>query len=113
MSARNLACRFPDRPPPEPADEAPTPEEQTVAGLSRAELRVELEAALGTLPDEWRMTVLLADVHGLPHAEVAAATGVAVGTVKSRLSRARGRLRDALLAGREPGAAARRLEEWR
>ncbi len=105
--------RFPDRPPPEPADEAPTPEEQTVAGLGRAELRVELEAALGTLPDEWRMTVLLADVHGLPHAEVAAATGVAVGTVKSRLSRARGRLRDALLAGREPGAAARRLEEWR
>ncbi len=101
--------RFPDRAPPEPAADAPTPEEQAVAGLGRAEL----EAALATLPDEWRMTVLLADVHGLPHEEVAAATGVAPGTVKSRLSRARGRLRDALLAGREPGAAARRLEEWR
>jgi RNA polymerase sigma-70 factor, ECF subfamily len=105
--------RFPDRTPFEPADEEPTPEDQAVAGLGRLELRAELEAALATLPDEWRMTVLLADVHGLPHEEVAAATGVALGTVKSRISRARGRLRDALLAGREPGAAARRLEEWR
>ncbi len=105
--------RFPDRPPPEPADDAPTPEEQAIVGLGRVELRAELEGALATLPDDWRMTVLLADVHGLPHNEVAAVTGVALGTVKSRLSRARGRLRDALLATREPGAANRRLEEWR
>ncbi len=103
--------RLPARP--EPTDGGPTPEEHAVATGRRAELRAELEAALATLPEEWRMTVLLADVHGLRHEEVARATGVAPGTVKSRLSRARARLRDILLSPGEPGAAPRRLEEWR
>lgn len=97
----------------EPVDRGPTPEEQVLADSRREELRAALEAALGTLPEAWRMTVLLADVHGLPHEEVARATGVAPGTVKSRLSRARGRLRDLLSAPREPGAPPDRLEGWR
>ena len=97
----------------EPVDRGPTPEEQLLADSGREELRAALEAALGTLPEAWRLTVLLADVHGLPHEDVARATGVARGTVKSRLSRARGRLRDLLGGAREPDAAPGRLEGWR
>ena len=99
--------------PAEPVDRGPTPEEQLLADSGRKELRAALEAALATLPEAWRLTVLLADVHGLPHEEVARATGVAQGTVKSRLSRARGRLRDLLGGPREPDAVPGRLEGWR
>jgi len=63
---------------------------------ARAELSVHLERALATLPEDQRIVVILSDVHGHPYDEIAEITGVAVGTVKSRLSRARSRLRDAL-----------------
>lgn len=46
-------------------------------------------AAIDRLPDEFRETVLLSDVEGLPYAEIARITNVPVGTVKSRLFRAR------------------------
>ena len=62
----------------------------------RAELAIHLERALATLPDDQRLVVVLADVHGFDYQEVAAVTGAALGTVKSRLSRARARLRQAL-----------------
>jgi RNA polymerase sigma-70 factor (ECF subfamily) len=62
----------------------------------RAELSTHLEHALATLPEDQRLVVILSDVHGHPYDEIAEITGVAVGTVKSRLSRARARLRDAL-----------------
>lgn len=65
---------------------------------ARAELSVHLERALATLPEDQRLVVILSDVHGHPYDEIAEITGVAVGTVKSRLSRARARLRDALRA---------------
>ena len=67
-----------------------------------------LEGALAELPEEWRMVVLLSDVHGLSYEEIADATGVPVGTVKSRLSRARSRLRDLLReSGELPGLVQR------
>ena len=47
-------------------------------------------------PDDQRVTVLLCDVQGYAYEEVAQITGVALGTVKSRLSRARAALRDGL-----------------
>ena len=43
------------------------------------------------------MTLVLSDVQGLSYSEIAQATGTSGGTVKSRLSRARARLRDFLL----------------
>jgi RNA polymerase sigma-70 factor (ECF subfamily) len=52
----------------------------------------ELQAALDTLPEEQRETLLLVTVDGLRHEDAAAILGCQVGTVKSRVSRARERL---------------------
>lgn len=52
--------------------------------------------AIGDLPDEYRMAVVLSDVEGLPYAEIAELLDVPVGTVKSRLFRGRRRLQEAL-----------------
>ncbi len=49
-------------------------------------------AALETLPDAWRLTVLLADVEDFSYREIADVTGVPLGTVMSRLHRGRQRL---------------------
>jgi len=72
---------------------APEPPE---AHALRGELAIFLERALAALPPDQRLVVLLADVQGCDYAELAAVTGAALGTVKSRLNRARARLRDAL-----------------
>lgn len=56
----------------------------------------EVLAALDALPDEFREVVVLSDLEGLPYAEVAEALGVPLGTVKSRLFRARRILQERL-----------------
>ncbi len=99
----------PERPDIDPADPGPSPETSALSG----ELRRLLEGALRDLPDDWRLVVVMADIHGLSYEEIAQATGVPVGTVKSRLSRARGRLRDVLRASRELSEARGRLEDRR
>ena len=53
----------------------------------------DLSRALQVLPEDQRQTLLLVALEGFRYAEVAAITGVPVGTVMSRLSRARERLR--------------------
>ncbi len=58
----------------------------------------EVIRAMRQLPDEQRLTAFLIDVEQLSHEEVAEITDVAVGTVKSRTSRARAALRQMLLA---------------
>jgi RNA polymerase sigma-70 factor (ECF subfamily) len=63
----------------------------------------EIMHALLDLPEAFRMTVYLADVEGYPYKEIAEMMGTPVGTVMSRLHRARGRLREAL-ADRAPSA---------
>ncbi|MCO6452737.1 MAG: sigma-70 family RNA polymerase sigma factor [Caldilineales bacterium] len=62
----------------------------------RAELNKLLQWAIGQLPDDQRAVVVLTDVQGFSYEETAEAMGIALGTVKSRLSRARTRLRDLL-----------------
>jgi RNA polymerase sigma-70 factor (ECF subfamily) len=57
----------------------------------------EIEAALDTLPEEHRMVVLLADLEELSYKEIAEVLGCPIGTVMSRLHRARRALRDRLL----------------
>lgn len=56
----------------------------------------EVAAALEDLPDQFRIAVLLADVEGFSYKEIAEITGVAIGTVMSRLFRGRRALQKAL-----------------
>jgi RNA polymerase sigma-70 factor, ECF subfamily len=99
----------PDRADLDPAD--PGPSAQQI--LERSELQSALETALRTLPDDWREIVVLADIQGLDYSEVSVVMGIPVGTVKSRLSRARGRLRDFIRDSPELSAAAGRLMDRR
>ena len=68
------------------------PEESAVA----SERRARLERALADLPDEQRVALVLVDVAGLRLEEASAVLGVPQGTLKSRRSRARAELADAL-----------------
>jgi RNA polymerase sigma-70 factor (ECF subfamily) len=61
------------------------------------ELSSTMQRALGRLPEELRETLLLVVVGGLTHQEAADLQGIPLGTVLSRVSRARSRLRDYLL----------------
>ncbi len=72
--------------------------ERPEAYVLRQELAGLLQTAIVKLPPDQRTTLVLADIEGLDYQEIAEATGAALGTVKSRLSRARARLRDLLLA---------------
>jgi len=76
-----------------------------------AETARHIQAALDQLAPDQRLTVVLCDVQGLSYDEAAHAMGVELGTVKSRLSRARAQLRDLLAAKGELPAASRRLRE--
>jgi RNA polymerase sigma-70 factor, ECF subfamily len=60
------------------------------------DLDVEIVRALGALDDEFRRTVELVDIDGLTYAEAAEVLDVPVGTVMSRLHRARTRIRERL-----------------
>lgn len=71
------------------------------AHAMREELSRAIQACIGLLPADQRITLVLSDVQGMNYQEIADTTGVSVGTVKSRLSRARAKLRDALLEHRE------------
>lgn len=62
-----------------------------------AQLRVELAAALESLPAHYREVVLLRDLEELTIAEIAARTGLTPANVKSRLHRARALAREYLL----------------
>jgi len=75
-------------------------------GPERVVDRLDLEAALAALPEDYRTAVVLRDVADLDYAEIAAALGVPVGTVKSRIARGRGQL-TALLGNRDPGVGRR------
>ena len=64
--------------------------------LSGQGMEGEVESALGSLPTEFREAILLVDVEELSYQEVSGVLNVPVGTVKSRVSRGRAILRDAL-----------------
>lgn len=77
------------------------PEESPEEYAMRQELSNALQLGIGILPPEQRATLVLSDIQGLSYQEIAEITGVSLGTVKSRLSRARSKLRDYLLEQRE------------
>ncbi len=75
--------------------------EQPVDYVERRQLSQAIEAGIMELPVEQRVVVVLSDIQGLSYHEIAQAAGISLGTVKSRLSRGRARLRDYLLEQRE------------
>lgn len=81
-----------DAPPREFEDTSPGLEQQM---LSR-ELSAEIQGGLLTLPEDQRVVLIMSDIQGFSYEEIAVATDSQLGTVKSRLSRARGKLRDYL-----------------
>lgn len=70
-----------------------------------AEQTAAIEKAIGSLPAPFRDVYVLADVEGLPNSEIANALGLSVPAVKSRLHRARLRMRDSLAPHFEGGIA--------
>lgn len=76
----------------EPADGKAGPERAAMS----AEIRRRVEASLRDLPAEQRLAVVLRDVEGMSYEEIAASTGTEIGTVKSRIGRARAALREKL-----------------
>lgn len=74
------------------SDPGESPEESA----ERSELARVLQRCLDGLPPEFRAVVALVDVQGLDYSEAAQALGAPLGTVKSRLARARTRMRDCL-----------------
>jgi RNA polymerase sigma factor (sigma-70 family) len=74
------------------ADPGETPEDS----LERSELGSAIQSCLDELPLDFRVVVVLVDVQGMDYSEAAQAVGKPVGTIKSRLARARTRLRDCL-----------------
>ncbi|HEY9837585.1 MAG TPA: sigma-70 family RNA polymerase sigma factor, partial [Vampirovibrionales bacterium] len=69
------------------ADE-PGPEDD----LTTREFYDQLRAAIADLPEVFRTTIVLREIEGLAYEEIAEITGVSLGTVKSRIARARQRL---------------------
>ncbi len=76
------------------ADLAELPEDAAM----RKELSQAIQRCLAGLPEEFRAMVVLVDIQGLDYQAAAQSTGKPIGTVKSRLARARLRLRECLLS---------------
>jgi len=70
--------------------------ERPEAYAERMELNHFIEEAIQALPPDQRTVLLLCDVHGYAYEEIAEIVELPMGTVKSRISRARSRLRDYL-----------------
>ena len=68
-----------------PADDSPTPDEAVI----RRESADNIRAAIDSLPADMRTVIILYALQGMPYEEIAASMQTSVGTVKSRLNRAR------------------------
>jgi RNA polymerase sigma-70 factor (ECF subfamily) len=89
------------------ADPSTSPEES----LDQAELEHAIQHCLENLPTDFRTVIVLADIQGLDYTEIATVVRTPLGTIKSRLARARLRLRECLQGFRELLPAAFRLDE--
>ncbi|MBQ3155333.1 MAG: sigma-70 family RNA polymerase sigma factor [Clostridia bacterium] len=78
-----------------PADGSPTPDEAVL----RAESADQLRAAIDDLPGDMRTAIILYALQGLGYEEIAAAMQTSVGTVKSRINRARQKIAKFLADG--------------
>jgi len=74
-------------------DASPTPEQ----ALETKEQDLAIQAALGKLTSDHRSIIILRDIEGFSYSEIADVLGVSIGTVKSRIARARADLKNSLM----------------
>lgn len=74
------------------AGDSPSPDEE----LTTREFYEQLQEAIADLPEVFRTTIVLREIEGMPYEEIAEITNVSLGTVKSRIARARARLQSHL-----------------
>ncbi len=74
------------------ASDAPSPTQD----MGTREFYAQLQAAIAELPEAFRTTIVLREIEGLSYEEIAEITGASLGTVKSRIARARQRLQTQL-----------------
>jgi RNA polymerase sigma-70 factor (ECF subfamily) len=89
------------------ADDDPSPEE----ALERRELDRAVQKCLQGLEDDFRVVVVMVDLQGMDYLEVSESLNKPLGTIKSRLARARLRLRECLQGFAELLPASYRLED--
>jgi RNA polymerase sigma-70 factor (ECF subfamily) len=87
-----------------------SPAEGLESAAQRSALNRIIQDCLDGLPDEQRLVTVLCDIQSYDYQEIAAVTQVSLGTVKSRISRARQRLRDCLQSAGELLPEAYRLD---
>ena len=83
----------------EPVDTAADPESAMISNSRRTRIR----AAIAALPDDYREALILREFEGLSYKEIASVIDTPIGTVMSRLSRARALLLEQLAAERRAG----------
>lgn len=75
-----------------PSDDTNVPEKHAIRGESKRMLH----AAIENLPEDMRSAIVLRDIEGLSYEEIAKALDINIGTIKSRISRGREKLREKL-----------------
>jgi len=86
--------------------EAVDPGEDPAAGLIRQERSAAIQQALGRLSEEFRLVLVLREIEGFDYQSIARILNVSVGTVRSRLHRARALMREQLRPDRHHGSHA-------
>jgi len=86
-------------------EDHPAVQPSVAGGQALAQVHIDLESALARLSDTSRIVVILHDIEGYTHAEIAAQMGKTVSFSKSQLARAHRRLREALETGHRDAAA--------
>ena len=79
----------------------PSPETHPGAALERSEEEATLQAALNRLSSDHRVVLVLKDIEGMKYEQIADVIGVPIGTIRSRIHRARLELRELLGPGDE------------
>lgn len=74
------------------ASDYPSPHDD----LTKREFYQKLQEAIADLPEAFRTTIVLREIEGMAYEEIAEITGVSLGTVKSRIARARAKLQSVL-----------------
>lgn len=83
--------------------------DQEEAASQRQRFRL-LQTEMAKLPEEWREALLLVSLEGMSYEEAAEALDVPIGTIRSRISRARSTLRERLAAAEAPRTGATVVE---